>query len=184
MGYLGHLYPGRGIEVLIGMARSVPEADVHIVGGTDRDISAWRATQLPDNVFLHGYVPHSRVGAYLSRFDILAAPYQRQVFTDGGVETSTVMSPLKLFEYMACGKPILCSDLPVLREVLSPGEDALLVPPDDIRAWADAVRTLERDAELRTRLGSAARDKFLRKHTWVSRAAAVLSSKATSSNGN
>jgi glycosyltransferase involved in cell wall biosynthesis len=110
----------------------------------------------------------------LHAFDVLVAPYQKQVFVQGGAETSAVMSPLKLFEYMSTGRAIVCSDLPVLREVMHADHNALLVRPDDAAAWVSAVERLS-DPQLRHRLGSAAREQFLAHHTWRARAQAALS---------
>lgn len=174
LGYIGHLYEGRGIEVLVELAARGPEYDVHVVGGNDADVARWRSRGLPSNLYLHGYVPHARVGSYLARFDVLLAPYQRQVFVDGGDETSAIMSPLKLFEYMAAGKAIVSSDLPVLREVLEDGENALLAVPDDVSSWLSAVERLRRDAELREALGRRAFERYRWRHNWAARARAVL----------
>jgi glycosyltransferase involved in cell wall biosynthesis len=84
------------------------------------------------------------------------------------------MSPLKVFEYMAAGKAIVCSDLPVLREVLEHERTALLVPPDDRDAWVGALVRLARDVPFRHCLGAAARRELEDKYTWQRRAQRVL----------
>ena len=66
-------------------------------------------------------------------------------------------SPLKLFEYLALGKPIVASDLPALREVLRDQENAILVPPDRPLALAAALREVLDDPALAERLGRGAR---------------------------
>jgi glycosyltransferase involved in cell wall biosynthesis len=83
------------------------------------------------------------------------------------------MSPLKIFEYMASKKAIVASDLPVLREILSE-TNAILVAPDDLEAWKDAIRKLK-DNTLRKKLGSAAHKAFRSKYTWDIRARNVIS---------
>jgi glycosyltransferase involved in cell wall biosynthesis len=87
----------------------------------------------------------------------------------GKKESSRWMSPLKIFEYMAERKAIVCSDLPVLREVLNDRVSSWLVPPADFAAWVAALRTLETDAPLRLSLGLAAQRYFLAHHTWQQR---------------
>ena len=78
-------------------------------------------------------------------------------------------SPLKLFEYLTIGRPIVASDFPATREVLEDRRTALLVPPGDARALARALTELQSDAQLRLALGSAAT--FLgAKYTWEARA--------------
>ena len=84
------------------------------------------------------------------------------------------MSPLKVFEYMAAGKPILASDIPALREILRDGETALLLPPGEPEAWAAAARALLRDPGRAAALGARARAAFLAEYTWDARAARIL----------
>jgi len=82
-------------------------------------------------------------------------------------------SPLKLFEAMAAGRPIVASDLPSVREVLEDGVHALLVPADDPHALAAAIRKLDSDEDLRKRLARAAGDK-VRQYSWDERARKIL----------
>jgi glycosyltransferase involved in cell wall biosynthesis len=86
------------------------------------------------------------------------------------------MSPLKAFEYMAYGLPIIASDLPVLREILEHERNALLVDPQDLAAWERALRRLVQDRSLRMRLGRTARTTFLQKYTWEQRARKIVES--------
>ena len=85
------------------------------------------------------------------------------------------MSPLKIFESMAARKPIVCSDLPVLREILRHKETGWLAPPDDPEGWVSALRTLERDEGLRRALGDRAREELVREYTWDHRVQRLLS---------
>jgi glycosyltransferase involved in cell wall biosynthesis len=81
-------------------------------------------------------------------------------------------SPLKLFEYMASGRPIVASDLPVLREILSDGENALLCPPDSVEAFTAAIRRLRDEPGLGARLAEQAwRD--VQTYSWDERARRV-----------
>ncbi|MDT8267847.1 glycosyltransferase, partial [Roseomonas sp. DSM 102946] len=81
---------------------------------------------------------------------------------------------LKLFEYMAAGKPILVSDIPALREILADGGTALLLPPGDVAAWAAAARALLADPARAAALGARARAVLLETYTWDARAAHIL----------
>jgi len=78
-------------------------------------------------------------------------------------------SPLKLFEYMAAGRPIVASDLPSLREVLSHSHNAWLVPPDDPAALAGALCTVRDDPALGSRLAAQA-SADIAAYTWDGRA--------------
>jgi glycosyltransferase involved in cell wall biosynthesis len=108
--------------------------------------------------------------------DAVLAPYLRVVHGvgGGGGNLAAWMSPLKIFEYMAAGKPILSSDLPVLREVLRDGENAMLRAPEDIEGWATALTQLFRDEGLRARLGAQARRDFDAHYSWNRRARSIL----------
>ena len=175
LGYVGHLYPGRGIELLAELARRLPDCEVHVVGGNEADLARWRAASAPANLLLHGFVPPADLGRAYAGFDLLLMPYQTRVGVAGGTsDTSAWMSPMKLFEYMAVGRPIIASDLPVLREVLADERNALLVPPAKVDAWEAAVRRLLGDPELAGRLAETARREQRSSHTWEARARAVL----------
>lgn len=178
VGYLGHLFPGRGIDLIVELARQADWADFHIVGGTDEDVAFWREeSSNRDNIHIHGFVSPVLAERYRAAFDVLLAPYQEKVRVwGGGGDTARWMSPLKLFEYMASGKAIICSDLPVLREVLSHEVNALLCPPEDIKAWYAALERLTDDEELRRQMGMTAKADFLEHYTWLKRAEALLSS--------
>ena len=175
VGYIGHLYPGKGMETVAALARALPEVDFHVVGGRDEDLARWRArTRASANLVLHGYVPPAATDAWRAAMDVLLAPYQQRVALRGGVgDVARWMSPLKVFEAMAAGRPIVASDLPVLREVLRDGRESLLVAPGDLRAWVAAVEAL-RDPGLRKRLGEAGQARFRDHYTWSARARRVV----------
>ncbi|MDH3315319.1 MAG: glycosyltransferase family 4 protein [Gammaproteobacteria bacterium] len=177
VGYVGGLYPGKGIELIVKLAPTCPWARFVVVGGTEREISNWRSI-LPrgsDNVEFVGWRPHAEVREYLSRANVLIAPYQPSVEAHGGGgELAPWMSPLKVFEYMAAGRPIIASDLPVLREVLNNEVNALMVVPDDIVAWRTALDRLRTSPEVAQRLARNARREFEEKYTWNARARRIV----------
>lgn len=176
VGYVGHLYRGRGMDIVTGMAKACDWADFHFVGGEEKDIEYWeKKTRHYANCFFYGFVSPSESERYRISFDILLAPYQGSVAVAGGVgNTAPWMSPLKIFEYMAAKKPIVCSDLPVLKEVLTHQYNSLLCCPDNIDEWVCALEDLRDSPELRQRLGEAAYKDFSRFYTWESRASRVI----------
>ena len=108
--------------------------------------------------------------------DILLMPYQEKVSIGvKGHDTAQWMSPMKMFEYMATGLPIISSDLPSLREVLQNKKNALLVSPSDPRAWCDALDCLSLDSELACRIGKKAYQDYKDKYTWGARARKIIS---------
>lgn len=155
IGFLGTLKPWHGIESLCGafalVAREAKEARLLIVGDGPLRARLERfaaRTGLDERIELAGSVPHHRIPALLRRFDVAVAPYDDR--------TATYFSPLKIFEYMGAGLPIVASGIGQIPEVLSDGRTALIVPPGDAAALAHAIRRLMIDARLRRDLGRAA----------------------------
>lgn len=176
VGYIGHLYEGRGIDVLLEIARRCQWLHMHVVGGEPEDVRFWQERSAGiENITFYGHVDHSSTGKYRQMCDVLVAPYQTAVKV-AGKRTDTVawMSPLKIFEYMASGKPVVCSDLPVLREVLDDGRNALLCPPGDTAAWCRALKELRDNRDIRTRLGQAAYKDYRSNYTWEQRARKIV----------
>jgi glycosyltransferase involved in cell wall biosynthesis len=107
--------------------------------------------------------------------DVLLMPYQESVFIGvPGHDTARWMSPMKMFEYMATGVPIISSDLPVLQEVLENEKNALLVSPSRSDEWISALDRLLSDKELARSLGTCAHEDYKSKHTWLIRAERLL----------
>ncbi len=175
IGYVGHLYPGRGVEIVLELARRLPACQFEILGGSAQDLARWHRSSRPENLEFRGFLPPSDLLQSYSRFDLLLMPYQERVgVASGRSDTSPWMSPMKMFEYMASGKPMIASALPVLQEVLEHRRNAWLVPPDDLAAWQNAVEILIGDPSLRRQLGEAARQDLIEKYTWDARARAVM----------
>ncbi|WP_051967522.1 glycosyltransferase family 4 protein [Kitasatospora mediocidica] len=182
IGYVGHLYPGRGTDVILDLATRLPAADFHLVGGTAEDLAHWRGRPHGANVFFHGHRPPAELHPYYRAFDLVLAPYQRKVACAGGIgDISRWVSPMKMFEYMAHGKALIASDLPVLREVLVDGVNCLLCPPADTAAWERAITRLADDHDLREALGAEARRQLLDRYTWRARVDRVLPARLRSS---
>ena len=104
--------------------------------------------------------------------DVLLMPYQRQIAVSSGGDTAEFASPMKLFEYLAAGRAILATNLPVIQEILNESNSRLL-PPDDVDAWADALGSLLSDPGQRDWLAAHAREDALQ-YGWVMRAERVL----------
>jgi glycosyltransferase involved in cell wall biosynthesis len=175
IGYAGTIMKSRGIDVLLEVARALPNIEVHIAGGSPEAVEAW-APHRPQNVRFYGHISPKEVGAFLQSCDVLAAPYPLHGVTGagGGEDITRWFSPLKIFEYMSSGVPMVCSDLPVLREVITPEQQALMVSSDDVGAWIAAVRRLRDDGELASRLGANARSHWKQHFSYDARATALL----------
>lgn len=83
-------------------------------------------------------------------------PYERSIAGSSGGNSADICSPMKMFDYLACGRAILSSDLPVLHEVLNEN-NAVFAPPENVQAWSAALRSLQADTQRRSALGRQAR---------------------------
>lgn len=179
VGYVGHLYKGKGMEVLSQLAPLCPWADFHVVGGAKEDILFWQQhCESIVNLYFHGYVPHKKAVKFINTFDVVLLPNQRVVHPYG-TENSNIgewTSPLKLFEYMSNGKAILASRLPVLGEILTDGVNGLLCDPEDVSEWMNALMRLNGDHALAERLSKQALEDFNKKYTWRIRAKSLVDS--------
>ena len=166
--YAGHLYPWKGSEVMVRALASVPASRGMIVGGREGDADFGRVGALVrelglrDRITLTGPVPRADVPAMLAAADVLVLPTL-------ATESARYTSPLKLFEYMASGTPIVASDLAPIREILTDDKDARLVPPADPDALASALRALLANPSDATRLARAAFER-VGAHSWACRA--------------
>ena len=175
--YTGGLFPGKGAELIPAIAIRCPTLTFHVAGGppeaADRlreDAERVGAT----NVVVHGRIDPAAARRLQRSCDILIAPFARRVLSVSGDDIARWTSPLKVFEYLASGRPMVVSDLPVLREVLRPDVDALMAPPEDVDAFAAAVLRLADDPGLRERLAASALERVHREFTWDLRARRIL----------
>lgn len=167
--YAGHLYAWKGVEVLLEAIAQLPQAHGLIVGGhsSEPDLARTKSVAerlgIGERVTFTGLVEPTRVAQLLTQADVLVLPNPASAIS------TRYTSPLKLFEYMAAGRPIVSSDLPSIREVLRDGVNALLVPAGDPIALAAAIDRLLTDPQLAARLARAALDD-VPNYSWQRRA--------------
>jgi glycosyltransferase involved in cell wall biosynthesis len=174
VGFSGSLKIWHGLDTLMPAFRSLrerlPQAHLLLVGEGPR--KTWvegyaEGAGLTDAITLTGWVPHHDLPGLIARMDVATAPYP-------AVE-GHYFSPLKLYEYLAVGRPVVASLIGQTASVLDGTGAALLVPPGDAPALADALLRVAHDPGLATRLGRQAAVEG-RRHDWSdnARAAAAL----------
>jgi len=176
IGYVGNLYPGRGIELVVELAQRLPECDVEVIGGTEGDLALWRSKSPASNLHFVGFVPPASLRERYRTFDVLVMPHSRTGVrgATGTADISRWTSPMKMFEYMASGVPIVASDLPVLGEILTHERNALIAPSGDLPAWQAAVRRLLSDRTLATTVAGQAYADLVEHHTWDARVRGIF----------
>ena len=173
--FVGTFGPWHGVEVLAQAITKIPtDASLRflLIGSgalRARVEEILREAGAVDRVLMPGAVAHERVPALLDACDILVSPH---VPLDAGADFFG--SPTKLFEYMATGKGIVASRLGQIGDVLQHEETALLVDPGNVEQLSDAVLRLAKSPELRERLGAAARQAAVERHTWKHNAQTVI----------
>ena len=108
-----------------------------------------------------------------NKLHVLVMPYAETITTPSGENTAAWASPLKMFEYMAAARPIIATDLSMVRGVLTNEHNALLVPPGDTSAVREALQRLAASPDLGERLATNACSDVAQ-HTWVARARDIL----------
>lgn len=163
--YTGHLYAWKGVDTLAAAVQSL-DAEVYIVGGTSRDVAAFsKKWGKLKNMHILGHRPHDEMPLWQKAADVLVLPNTGK--EDISVEYT---SPMKLFEYMASGTPVVASDLPSIREIAGNGR-AVLVTPDDPHALARGIQNV---LEHKGVVQSDEAQKWVADHTWEKRAARIL----------
>ncbi len=150
VGWVGSFRRFHAVERAVDAIASVEGASLLFVGdGPERPRIEHRAAEAGVHAVFAGTTPHSELPSHLAVMDaalVLASPDQ-----------SFHYSPLKLAEYLAAGLPVVAPATGELGDRLTDGEDAMLVAQGDVTAMGAALRRLQADAELRGRLGGAAR---------------------------
>jgi glycosyltransferase involved in cell wall biosynthesis len=175
VGFTGHIYPGRGADLLFDLAQRMPDVNFLWVGGTPDEVNHWRGGLSEvgaSNVTMTGFVENSRLPLYQVAADVLLMPYGRSISASSGQDIAEVINPMKMFDYMAAGRAIVSADLPVIHEVLNEG-NAIFCEPGNADTWEKTLRGLLADGSRRLALGAQAR-KDVTRYTWLARARRAL----------
>ena len=171
IGYIGKLTTGKGVDTICALAKQDPENQYFIYGGNREDAEVELNDTFSSNVTFGGYIDNKKVPSILESFDVVLLPNKAEQMCQGE-HIGQFTSPLKMFEYMASGRPIIASDIPVLKEILN-NENSFLVPEDDISAWIETVRSIQQDPmDARKKAARAKAD--VQNYTWESRARNML----------
>jgi glycosyltransferase involved in cell wall biosynthesis len=174
VGFVGGLRPWHGVEVLpellARLAQKYPDVRLLVAGdGQLRPQLEQRLRErgLASRVVFTGPVAHEEMPAIIRQFDVALAPYP-------ALDHAFYFSPLKLFEYMACGVAVVAANCGQISEIVRPGENGLLYQPADIDGLASACERLLSNPKLRFALGHAAAQTIRDHYTWDQNARRVL----------
>ena len=175
--YSGGFYEGRGLSTLKELAQRLPEVQFVWVGGRDNVVSKWKEDLEKEgihNILLTGFIDNNQLPLYQMAADILLMPYEKMVAGSSGGDIAEVSSPMKMFEYMASGRVILTSDIPVLREVLNEKNAAFYIP-EDINDLVKKFTELMNNQSMREELSRRALQDVLQ-YSWQDRMSKIMHS--------
>jgi len=136
--YAGSLREEKGIGFLLQASAKLPQYNFVIIGGRKKELARWQTKAVClKNVFFHPYLPPKDVAEILVEADVLVMPYLKQG------ELIRSMSPLKLFEYLAAGKPVLAANLPAFQGILIHGQNGFLFEPEDLNSFKQILAQIE-----------------------------------------
>ncbi|MEI6296927.1 MAG: glycosyltransferase family 4 protein [bacterium] len=167
--YTGHLYGWKGVNTLAESAKSFDEMNLFVfVGGTEGDVNSFKQKYSDTkNILVLGQKPHSDIPLYLSSADVLVLP------NSGKEDISRLYtSPMKLFEYMASGRPIIASNLPSIREILNE-DNAVFFESDNPGDLSRSIKKVLGDKELGDRISKQSL-LDVKKYTWENRAKNII----------
>lgn len=171
----GHLYAGRGADLFLALARRFSWASFIWVGGRPEDVIHYQEQAHEaglKNITFTGFIPQQRLPVYQAAADILLMPYERSVAGSGGGNSADICSPMKMFDYLAVGRVILSSDLPVIHEILNPS-NAVFAEPEDVDSWASRLELLLSDSDKRQQISQQALQDA-QAYSWKVRVAHIL----------
>lgn len=166
--YTGHFYGWKGAETLAEAAPALPSnIEVVLMGGVDQDLATFKRKYADPHVHLVGFQPREQISGFLMSADVLVLPNSAQPKI-----SSHYTSPLKLFQYMAAGVPIIASDLPSIREILT-DEMTFWFTPDDEHSLARQIEYVLSHPDEARQKATLAREE-VKKYTWEARARTIL----------
>ena len=172
--FLGYLARWQGVETLIRsqaeISRFHPHAHTYIVGsGPEENNLHELAAELGMNTWVHfiGPVPQASAVDYINASDICVAPFTKDRNSLIG------LSPLKLYAYLACKRPVIASDIPGVGDFLRDSNGGIVIAPDDVGELSQAIRTLIEDQRIGERLAESGYKAVKEKHTWKKVAAHI-----------
>ena len=179
IGYVGSFHKGKGIEVIEKLINKNENVEFHILGGSAEEVESLQKRVKRDSLFLYGYKSQNEISHYINAFDICLLPNQKIVYganatSNNSQNIANYTSPLKMFEYMAHKKPIIASNLLVLKEVLD-DTNSILVDSENSDEWIRAIEQLK-DQTIRDSIAHRAYEDFIKNYTWIQRAKKIMDS--------
>jgi glycosyltransferase involved in cell wall biosynthesis len=170
VGFVGGFYPWHGLDLLLeafrSVARKVDDARLLLVGDGPMMPEIRRRIResgLEDRVHLTGKVPHQDLPGYIAGFHVGVMP-----------DSNDYGSPMKIFEYMSMGVPVVVPDYPPLLDAVTDNAEGRVFPARNVQVMADCLEMLLTDDAAHRRMAEQARRKIIEKHNWLENGRDIL----------
>ncbi len=170
LGYAGGFYHWHGVDLLLKAVKDIENEhknlSILLVGeGPARsqlkDLS--EKLKMRSRLVMPGEVAHRDLPKYLDAMDICVLP-----------DSNNYGSPVKIFEYMAMGKPVLAPDIDTIKDVITDKVTGILFKPKDCIEIGRAIKLVLENKELCAKISQAAREKIFRHHLWSNNVDKIL----------
>ncbi|MEG5032425.1 glycosyltransferase family 4 protein [Microcoleus sp. AT3-D2] len=168
--YAGGLYPFKGVDMLVDVAKELPQVQFAIAGGDSSQVTAYQQlakSKQVNNIKFLGYLPQNQLASLLQAADVLTHPHCL-------TEAATFTSPLKLFDYMASGTPIVATEIASLMEFKAGNIAATWCEPDNPHQFAQSIRDCLTKYPRKSE-GYAETLNFVKQFSWENRIEKILS---------
>lgn len=179
IGFAGGFYPWHGLDILLdsflSVKKDIKDAVLLLIGDgpiKDRLQTRVKELSLEKDVIFPGRVNNDDLPSYIAAFDIAVMP-----------DSNNYGSPMKVYEYMSTGKPVVAPRLGPLEDGITDGKEGLLFTPRNKNELSIALKKLLLDESMRNRMKNCARENIISKHTWRKNGEAVLNLYKTISDG-
>lgn len=160
--YVGELSEWHGTDVLINIAKKIEDVKFLMVGKNLKLLyKKVKKMGISKKFIFTGFIEHNDVPKYISVADVAVAPYKK---TDK--MTTFYFSPIKIFEYLACEKPVVASNIEVIDSIIKECKCGLLAKPNDANDFAEKIKVLLNDSRLRKKFGKNGRAVVVSTYTW------------------
>ncbi|MGB7532380.1 MAG: glycosyltransferase family 4 protein [Halobacteriota archaeon] len=159
IGYVGVLREWVNLEPVFGALKGL-DAEIKMVvvgkeGGFNENVRLAKKCGVSDRVTFTGMVPYSQVPKYISAIDVCLIPFKKSQISERAL-------PLKLFEYMACGKPVISTELPGIKNVA--GEKVMYATNE--KEYKERIAELYKNEELMHEMGKSGREFVAENYNW------------------
>lgn len=175
--YVGSLYKEKGIEQIIKIKKILNDDKsiiFYLIGGTNNQILEWQkyCREIDaKNIFFLGFKSNTDLPKYYKASDILIMPYDTKI--NYGVMDINTTSPLKLFEYLATKRPIVSTKIPIMEKIVVNNESAILVEPNIISDYAEAIKELINNSKLNIKISKKS-SSLAQKYSWENRCQKII----------